>query len=176
MGCSIHLFKECVNFSNTFTLKRETFAAWNFRGWDLKSAKLKCRQQYFFSSTVELKCRKKVSRRKREIKMPRKTPLKTYLWKKNAMKMHCFLFYFSELDIFFQKQDFDIYIKGKNRPDNLSYPKRGKPWKKLFQNEGKHSWNREILHKVIYVHLHKRKLLSPIPGLFFLLELPSNCC
>ena len=92
------------------------FKAWNFRGmkisrfrgWDLKSAKLKCRQQYFFSSTAELKCRKKVSRRKREIKMPRKTPLKTHLWKKNAMKMHYFLFYFSELEILFQKQDFDI--------------------------------------------------------------------
>ena len=43
----------------------------------------------------------------------------------------------------------------------------GRVMKKPFWNEEKHGWNQEILHEVIYVHLHKRKLLSPSLGLFF---------
>ena len=36
----------------------------------------------------------------------------------------------------------------------------------MFWNEENHGWNREILHKTIYVHLHKRKLLNQ-PRSFF---------
>ena len=35
------------------TLRQEIFATWNFHGWDLKFAKLKCRQKYLFSSIMK---------------------------------------------------------------------------------------------------------------------------
>ena len=44
----------------------------------------------------------------------------------------------------------------------------------MFWNEENHGWNREILHKTIYVHLHKRNP-SPSPGLL-MLELYSRFC
>ena len=54
--------------------------------------------------------------------MPRKTPLKTYYEKKKVTKMH-FLWFaflkFSKREMFFQKQDFYIWMKGKNRPGNI---------------------------------------------------------
>ena len=40
----------------TYTLRQEIFTVWNLHNWDLKSAKLKCHQKYFFSSTTKLKC------------------------------------------------------------------------------------------------------------------------
>ena len=46
----------------------------------------------------------------------------------------------------------------------------------MFRNEEKYGGNREVLHKAIFVHLHKRKLLSPSLSRFFLsLELHSHC-
>ena len=64
-----------------------------------------------------------------------------------------------------------ILISGLKEKTDLATSNQKKweePWKKLFWKEQKHSWNREILHKAVYVHLHKRKLLSFSPGLFFL--------
>ena len=58
-----------------------------------------------------------------------------------------------------------------NNPKGESYEKkivvkRRETWLKL-----------RFLHKAIYIHLHKRKLLLPSPGLFlFLLDLHSLFC
>ena len=68
--------------------------------------------------------------------------------------------------MFYEKQDIYICMKEKKVLATSSNQKWREPWKKLFWNEEKHVWN-QILHKAIYVNMHKRKLLSPSPGLFF---------
>ena len=45
--------------------------------------------------------------------------------------------------------------------------KTGRAMKKLFLSEKKHDWDREILHKAIYVHLRKRKHFSLTKNFFF---------
>ena len=45
--------------------------------------------------------------------------------------------------------------------------KTGRAMKKLFLSEKKHDWDREILHKAIYVHLRKRKHFSLTQNFFF---------
>ena len=72
----------------------------------------------------------------------------------------------SKVEMFFQKQDLYTWMKGKNRPDN-QLTQTGRVVTNFFWNEENHDSNREILRKAIYVHLHKRKLLSSSTGLCF---------
>ena len=80
-----------------------------FCSWDPKSAKLKC-------LTREIKVlQNKVSWRKRKIKMQRKKPLKTHLWKNNAKKGICLLCFHANKKINFQHyRETKIAVKPRN--------------------------------------------------------------
>ena len=109
----------------------------------------------------------KVCRPKREIKMPRKKPLKTHLWKKTYKNFFCFVFLkLNKLGMLLQKQDFYFLDERNKQIWQPLITQMGEPWTKLFRNEYKHGQNEEIFHEFIYVHFPKRKPLSPSQDLF----------
>ena len=137
-----------------------------FHGWDLKSAKLKCRQKYFFSSTAKLKCNKmKFLDQNVKLKCREKKPLKIHLWKNNATKMQFLCFAFLErnkLEIFFWNH---IFISG---------------WKK------KQTWQPQISQTGTVVKKHcsetRRSMVQTVKiyvNLFMLISTRENsfhCC
>ena len=86
--------------------------------WDLKSAKLKCSQRHYFSSTAKLKYRKiKFLDQNTKSKCCRQTfkNLSVKKGKKKVTKMHLFWFTFlrlNKLEMFFQKQTFYFLVEG----------------------------------------------------------------
>ena len=76
--CNVPFVAEVVNstYFNAWNFRGMKFS--RFRGWNLKSVKLKCSQKCFFSSTAKLKWR--------EISFSKQTAKLTHLWNQNATK------------------------------------------------------------------------------------------
>ena len=107
----------------------------------------------------------KNSRPKHEIKVPRK---KVICEKIIPQCIFCFAFLkFSKLEMFFQKQDFSIWMKGKKtwKPKIIQ---TGGVMTKFVLKKGEACLKEgQILHKAIYAHLHSRNFISLNLALFF---------
>ena len=89
-----------------------------FRGWNLKSAKLKCHQHNRKAKMPQ----NKVSRPKHKIKMPQEKPFKKFICEKTMLQKCIFMFGFPET--LQNRTDFSearfLYVDGrKTRPDSL---------------------------------------------------------